>query len=253
MGVVDRPIIDLLQYQVVRNAAGGQATAPPPTEAATGQEGVEDIISSVHPTLLGATETGQGMITHETDDDVNSDEESNDETDTSESEDDVDYAASHGRSGGSVQLQIPTIPDSRRPSPKRRRTNDDVHDALYQTPPTVYTPYNGFPTNNGQAQTQTLQLGNPGHATSLANYQMPLLTQHQNGMGGGQNDPFTSFELSGATQNYEGPAFQPTHLQNMLPEKSRGRIRHGSPSKKPKSSKGVSNGKSSSRRRKTVH
>jgi hypothetical protein len=209
MGTVDQATIELIRWQ--------EAQKPQTTE---------DIMDSIHPSMLGENEDGEDPSQNETDNEANSDEESiNDDTDTSD--DDEEYVVSQ-RAKPSKRQHLPPI-DPNCLSPKRKRGDDGISSTVqYQNPAIMYPSNFLYPMGNGQLQVPGQPLPIPGPAAGLGNYSlqnigqsMSMLPQNQNSIGTGTPDPFGAYDMPSMPQNYNSPGFQAEPLQDMLPLRAR--------------------------------
>jgi hypothetical protein len=254
MGVVDQATIELIKWQSRQPVA---PNTPPAQAARIKKELTEDIMNSMHPSMLGTKEEDDRRSQIESDDDGNSDEEShNEDTDSSDGEVQGNYLATPKTPSPRERHRAhTTVPDVRHLSPKRRRTDDDIGGAVqYQSSPIMYPSYNTYQTSGPQLHVPGQHLN--GQIANLGNYPLQSIGQSmsllpQNDMGNGPADPFGSYEIPSMTQDYSNPGFQPEQLQNLLPVRNR-HAPDVPQAKKAKAPKSSIKARTSSRRRKTT-
>jgi hypothetical protein len=266
MGTVDQQTLALLDWQ--NNAKALQPVTPPRMGAAT----TEDILGSTHSSLfrdpIAIPDRGNVVDMDEEggnseDDDEDEEEEEDtacEETENSDEEDD-DAAYIPPRSNGKQNLRLPVLefPNKRRPSPKRRRTdNGDSHLGQYQSPPIMY-PLNSYTSNglSGQLQVQNhpelghAGLGQAGLGASLGTYplnhgsSLPLGTYNAHQMEVPGTNPYTPYDM-GQMADYNNTTFPNNATQEALSlrsqpilESSRGKkIRKGKSTNKAQNTKG---------------
>jgi hypothetical protein len=254
MGCVDQATLELIKWQESHTSGTPSDLSQ---SAAHGKiEVTEDILGSTRPSILGRKLNGENLSQDESDGGDSDEDSPDEETETSGTEDDEDSVTNEKpttRSGG--QIPLITMPEDHRPSPKRKRLNEHEHNtAPYQAHPAIYPAYNTYSPGNGQLQIPSQQMQSPEQTTGAGNYSlhtggpsMALMTQNQNGLELGANDPFGGYDLS-IPHNFGGASFQPNQLQDLLPIRA-GKVPEILQAKKSKDKKHSKSRPSTRRRR----